>query len=142
MKRLAVAALLLAACAGGGDPHYPLAGRTYLSAGPGHGVQIEYLTHDKAWLWYPGNSRAVEGRWRIAPGRHPLICFTYEARSYNPVTRRPGGTEGCEPLADVAARIRESVPGDVFNLASGQVPKRRARCEVPAPFKPAPSTAC
>ena len=135
MIRWAAGLLVLAGCAPTADRNFPKAGRTYLSVDPAHGVQIEYLDVERAWLWYPGNARVVTGGWRIPPSNPPAICWTYERGSRNPVTGQPGEIEGCERLAEAAGHVRESLPGDVFDLQSGQVPYRRSRCDVPLPFK-------
>lgn len=134
--------LFLTACAPGFDLDYPSANRTYLSVSQEHGVQIFFLDYENSWLWYPGNTRVVNGSWRIQGGRQSLICWTPEENTYNPVTNQFGNAEACEVLADSASRVRQSLPGDLFDLRSGDIPFRRAKCDVPAPFEDLPDTAC
>lgn len=82
-----------------------------------HGTQIEYHSADgQTWLVYPGNMRAVRGRWEIrGPAGNPRICYLYGPNTYNPVLDRPGGRWNCWPAAfDVTAK--EVVDGDVLRL--------------------------
>lgn len=96
------------------------------------GAQIEYYSPDgRVWLWYPGNKRAVPGRYYTkqvdgpvnAFGDRPavLICFDYGPNSYNPTSGKVGGEE-CDAAYAYIASIRGRRSGDVFNLASGNVP--------------------
>lgn len=72
---------------------------TNLSFDPGHGTQIEYVApNDTSFLWYPGNTMVLPGRWNTVPAQHgqaAQICFDYGPRSYNPVTRVYGGSVSC-----------------------------------------------
>lgn len=117
-------------------PDYPQAGNTYLSFTLGHGFQVNYLApQGRAWLWYPGNRAGVREDYKIgiAAGRK-AICWRHPKNSYNPVTGQSGGDFACEPL-DLSQRTVVSVlPGDPFNLASGQVPYPLDRCTAPEAF--------
>lgn len=126
---------ILSSCAPSFDQTYPSANRTYLSVSKEHGVQIFFIDYKSNWLWYPGNARVVEGTWRIRGGRQNLICWTPEENTYNPVTNQFGRAEACEILADSASRVKQSLPGDHFNLRSGKIPYRREKCDVPSPFR-------
>lgn len=101
--------------------------RTHRSYSKQHGTQVEYLSpNGTAYLWYPGNTRAVIGRWDVeANTQNPnagVICFAYK-NSYNPVTRTTGGRQ-CVTAHGYKATHRESRSGDIFNLSSGRIPYR------------------
>ena len=91
---------------------------------PGHGTQIEYYAPDgRAYLWYPGNSRAVRSRWKLQRGNERYrLCSRYPSASYNPITREHGGNWQCENLGSYASRIREIRQSDIFGLETGSVP--------------------
>ena len=103
-------------------------GRTIMTYGWAHGTQIEYVATDgRAYLWYPGNSRAVPSLWEVQhrglfTSSFHRICGKYPTRSYNPVTREYGGYWQCDSINAWAKRIPETREGDIFNLSSGKVP--------------------
>lgn len=102
-----------------------VSGRTHRTYSSQHGTQVEYLApNGVSYLWYPGNTRAVVGRWTVEPyDKNPkvgVICFAYQ-NSYNPVTRTSGGRH-CITAGNFKNTHRESRSGDVFNLSSGRVP--------------------
>lgn len=90
-------------------------GKTLHFYGDSHGNQVEYLDPDgRCYLWYPGNTVVVVGRWRCDESR---IYFRYGYNSYNPVTGVIGGQwEPC-PVALWSLSIVEAVPGDILGLA-------------------------
>lgn len=93
-----------------------IGGYTNLYYDAGHGVQVEYLTTDgKSFLWYPGNSVILPGRWKTE-GRD--VCFAYGANTYNPVTGNSGGSWECTPARAFWAGVVERVEGDPLGLAS------------------------
>jgi hypothetical protein len=88
-----------------------------------HGTQIEYLTEGgKAFLWYPGNSNVLEGRWK-REGQD--ICFAYGENTFNPVTGHQGGGWECMSFDMYWRVVEERMPGDLFALQGrGAVPFR------------------
>lgn len=123
---ISLTAFAVAACGIDGAP--PDGGRTEVSFTPQHGYQIQYISSDngKSWLWYPGNSRSVQGR-RFETSDE--ICYIHPRNSRNPVTGRTGGSKECEPKFLASYLTLEIVPGDVFNLTSGLVPYVRQKCD-------------
>jgi len=107
---------------------------TAMTYDAGHGTQIEYTSADgKTYLWYPGNTRIVPGRYKIDNMTLPLdsrpnspmvslaaMCFRYGANSHNPATGRKGGDWECLPLSIYADRRREVRKGDIFGLSGRQ----------------------
>jgi hypothetical protein len=89
-----------------------------------HGTQIEYLgANGVTYLWYPGNTRALAGQWRVQDGtNYPSICFRYGENTFNPVTRQSGGGWECGSGPAYLFEKLSVVSGDVFNLASGRLP--------------------
>ncbi len=101
------------------------AGNTYLAYTKSHGPQVYYLSPDgKVHLWYPGNRRAVQGRWIVEPldrnAAIGVICFTYQ-NARNPVSGYSGG-RSCETAPRFFAGNREAAAGDPFGLATGRIP--------------------
>ena len=96
-------------------------GYTNLSFDPGHGTQIEYISPEGgAYLWYPGNSVILPGRWKLDDGR---MCFAYGPNTYNPVTGTSGGDWECASVAFYFRPITERAKGDVLGLQGrGRVP--------------------
>jgi len=87
---------------------------TYMTYEPQHGTQVEYLSRQgEAFLWYPGNSVILAGRWKREGSS---ICFAYDGNTYNPVTGHIGGSFECMPFALHQSGIRERVAGDLLNL--------------------------
>lgn len=103
------------------------ANATFLDYSVPHGTQIEHLAADgTAYLWYPGNTRIVVGRWRaedpVGNSRFGRICFAYGPNTYNPVTRQAGGSFNCVSADAHIIYEDEYTRGDPFNLSSGQLP--------------------
>lgn len=88
------------------------------------------------WLWYPGNGQGVFEEFKLdrVAGRD-AICWRHPTNSRNPVTGRKGGPFACEDLSFARKTIIAVLPGDPYNLASGQVPFRRPKCDAPQGFK-------
>ncbi len=125
----------------------PRPGYTYaFGLGPGpHGIQVEYFSEDgQAFLWYPGNDRAVTGFYKYRghaprgqipkPSRVDWILFKYQANSWNPVTRQPGGDWELRNREHLAESVISYAKGDIFNLSSGRVPYRRDKFDLPEPL--------
>lgn len=91
-----------------------IAGFTNLSFDEGHGTQIEYVSPEGgAFLWYPGNSIILPGRWKLEDGR---MCFSYGPNTYNPVTGTRGGAWECASVERYFQPITERAKGDVLRL--------------------------
>lgn len=138
---LMLAVVVLAGCQTSPAPDpdagktYPTAGNTYLTHSPQHGYQVNYIAQGRAWLWYPGNQRAVPEKWRQKTiAGDVFICWTHPANTYNPVLQLPGGDEMCVPRAPARRRVVSVLPGDVFDLASGRVPYVLNRDKAPDQF--------
>jgi len=115
-------------------PSYPQAGNTYLSFSQAHGFQVNYLDADgRAWLWYPGNRVGLPERWRVDLARD-AVCWRHPSQSYNPVTKRYGGQEQCMALALARRTIVSTLPGDPYDLRSGNIPYARQKCIAPKAF--------
>jgi len=100
-------------------------GRTIIYYDQSHGTQVEYYSpKGRAYLWYPGNRRAVPGLWQV---QGENICFQYGPNTYNPVTRTRGGKWECKPMAPHKKWMTGSCRGDVFKLATGRIPYRLIR---------------
>ncbi|WP_170327838.1 hypothetical protein [Ruegeria arenilitoris] len=108
---------------------YYLAGNTARSFSPGHGTQIEYTdTNGNAFLWYPGNSRIVVGKWRTQNRQGNVeVCFLYPQDTLNPVTQEVGGNWECMAAKAAFAFDYERVRGNPFGLKAGSVPVPIAR---------------
>jgi hypothetical protein len=105
-------------------------GYTNVSYDSGHGTQVEYLTGDgRAYLWYPGNTVVLSGRWKAAGDD---ICFAYSNGSYNPVTGKTGGGFECMPHRLWWGVVDERMKGDVLGL--------QGRKRVPFKLSPARTT--
>jgi len=94
----------------------------------GHGNQVEYFgPNGRAYLWYPGNKGVVPSLWKMIKsgglyGEITRICFLYPRRSYNPVTNESGGDWDCRRLAAQISQFNENASGDIFDLASMDIP--------------------
>lgn len=97
------------------------------------GTQIEYFSPSgEVALWYPGNQRAVVGKYYTKQSIEPsnverndvdvLICFTYQPNSYNPVTGTRGSEEECTSAYGYLSQVEGKRRGDVFSLSSGTLP--------------------
>ncbi|MEM7506330.1 MAG: hypothetical protein AAF415_06260 [Pseudomonadota bacterium] len=122
-----------------------ISGRTSITNSRQHGPQVEYATKDgRVFLWYPGNEQIVPGEWktRINPDflstklsngntqvtrRSTLqsgriytsvadICYRYGANTYNPATKKRGGTWECQLAAFALPRSNQTIAGDPFEL--------------------------
>lgn len=118
-------------------PNYPRASSTYLSFNKFHGFQVNYIAPGgRAWLWFPGNSKSVPEEWKLdTVNGIKAICFRHSSNSRNPATGRRGGAFQCQSLDLSQKTIVARLQGDVFNLASGEVPYRLSRCEAPDAFR-------
>ena len=101
---------------------HSLSNSTLVVHEPSHGTQIEYFhPGGHAFLWYPGNTGVVQGRWKLETqaGRR-TICFRYGPNTYNPVTRQRGGQWQCRPFRLFARGVVSACTGDVFRLSNRQ----------------------
>ena len=115
-----LAALLLAALATPASAAPKLSNRTMMTYDPGHGTQVEYFDGSgRNYLWYPGNTGVVPGRWKLEGGN---LCFRYGANTYNPQTNQSGGNWECQPTDIYEFDIVDQAGGDVFGLSSGAIP--------------------
>ncbi|MGR3481494.1 hypothetical protein [Salipiger marinus] len=117
-------------------PTYPQPDTTYLSFSRAHGFQVNYLAPEgKAWLWYPGNRLGVpEDYKRDVVAGQEAMCWRHPPNSFNPVTRKQGGTFACESLALARSTVVSALPADPFALQTGRVPYTLDRCAAPAEF--------
>jgi len=96
--------------------------RTIIFYEPSHGTQIEYFAPSgDAYLWYPGNTRVVAGKYKIDGNN---ICFLYGKKTYNPVTRQIGGKWNCRPSFTHRFSAQKACSGDPFKLSTGDIPYR------------------
>lgn len=94
--------------------------KTLIFYGPSHGAQIEYYSPSgDLFLWYPGNTRIVEGQWKTQSNKQ--ICYLYPISSRNPVTGQLGGSWECTHAAAVFAFDYERLSGNPFDLKPGSV---------------------
>lgn len=88
---------------------------TVMSYGRSHGTQVEYLgSNGMSYLWYPGNRVVLPAPWKYQKNQ---ICYLYGTNTYNPVTKQPGGSWECQPIATSKQTTVETAKGDVFGLA-------------------------
>ena len=119
--------------------NYPIVGKTYLSYSPGHGFQISYYeTDSRSWLWYPGNKTALPEDWKIEGDK---ICYRHPRNTYNPETKKFGGSYDCMSRSLLQTSIVEELDGDIYSLSSGQVPYARDKCDAPPEFEFEPKKA-
>lgn len=120
-----VASVLLAAsslAATGATFNVDTLGKTVLFFDEAHGNQVEFYDQDgHCFLWYPGNRKAVPGRW-VVNGQD--ICFQYGKNTYNPVTGAKGNDWYCSPIDKWKERVVDTVVGDTFSLSTTGVPYR------------------
>ena len=113
----------------------PEPGFTLASSTVQHGIQVSYYGENGEYaLWYPGNDTALIGTWRRRD--RSTYCYTYRTASFNPATRRASraGEEICNSFYGPGDWVSK-VPGDVFNLRSGNVPGfDLTRCVLPPPL--------
>lgn len=130
------------------DQAYPRPGYTYAiwAANDQGAVDVFYasVTGD-AFFWYPGDEQVVFGEYRLSgkapegalPHRRNVdgLKFKYQSNSYNPATGKGGGSwEKLDRKREIY-RVISYIKGDVFNLASGEVPYKRVKCDLPAPME-------
>lgn len=114
MRLPALALVLLALIVSPAGAAPQIGGYTNMSHDAGHGTQVEYLSPGGgAWLWYPGNSVIVPGKWKRSGAN---ICFAYTSGSYNPVTGHKGGGWECMEYRLWWWAIDERVEGDPLKL--------------------------
>ena len=112
LPALALLLLTLLITPAGAAPE--VGGYTNMSYSAGHGSQVEYLSpKGTAWLWYPGNSQIVVGKWKRSGAS---ICFAYGQNTYNPVTGRRGGDWECMEFRLWWWAIEQRVEGDPLHL--------------------------
>jgi hypothetical protein len=89
-------------------------GRTLLFYDRPHGNQVEFLDSDgRCYLWYPGNTAVVVGRWR-SDGE--CIHFRYGINTYNPVTGVIGGRWEPRFIDLWSMSIVDDAPGDPLGI--------------------------
>lgn len=113
--------LFLAACQSSSAP-LDFKGNTIAFYDGRHGIQIEYYaSNGRSYLWYPGNTRTLQGRWqkREADGK---VCFKYPSYARNPVENKRLGDWNCKSASSLKAAQRFTCSGDVYNLSSGKIP--------------------
>lgn len=114
--RVLLASLFVALLAAVAAQAQPVGGYTNMSVDPAHGTQIEYVAAGgKSYLWYPGNTVILEGRWKR---EGDSICFAYGENTYNPATGTQGGGWECMRFDIYWWVVEERVPADVFSLAT------------------------
>jgi hypothetical protein len=118
MRHILLALIILGATTGIAAAQ-KLAGYTAMTYDKGHGTQVEYLAPDGGAYLYPLDSGIVVGAWKTEGND---VCFRYGRNTYNPVTRKAGGSWDCTPLALHSNHVVERARGDVFGLASGKLP--------------------
>lgn len=124
--RAAFSAIILSLLAMAPAAAQTVGGYTNMSRDTAHGTQIEYLsTRGEAFLWYPGNSVILQGRWKRDGSD---ICFAYGGNTYNPATGQRGGGWECMPFRLQWGAVVERMPGDILGLAQRrEVPFRLGR---------------
>ena len=129
-------------------PDYPKVGTTYLHFDPQHKFQVEYYeSRSRTWLWYGGNDVALPADWELrfqitSEDGTPLtgnfrnrICWRYGQNTYNPATKQSGGQFDCTLLVNSLNLTVGALAGDPFDLASGNVPYVRQKCDAPDEFQ-------
>lgn len=107
------------------DAQEMMTDRTDVSYMPGHGTQISYTSADgRAWLWYPGNPRILEGRWKLDDSKGMLqVCYDYGPGTRNPTMKdAPAGFQ-CGSFHNQNIFTLDTKRGDVFGLATAKVLK-------------------
>lgn len=92
-----------------------------------HGTQIAYLAANGAvHLWYPENREIVVGTWKtekpVNGSQFARMCFRYPQSSFNPATRKFGGTYNCQNADQFIIYEDERAEGDLFRLETGKLP--------------------
>lgn len=126
LRALGLAAALSAAGAAPAEAQHgpdvgPLAYHTYLYFDDDGRNQIEYLDGDgRAYLWYPGEERVIEGRWRAPP--EGGVCFTYSTTPADGPLGMRADQWVCEGWDLQRADVLAKAADDVFDLRSGAPP--------------------
>jgi|CXWL01.1.fsa_nt_gi hypothetical protein len=95
--------------------------KTVLFVGSDLHNEIEYYATDgNSYLWFPGNSVIVTGKWYTQNNK--TICFVYPVNSYNPYTKTSGSIPECKTIADWNANSIDKLDGDIFNLSKSKLP--------------------
>ena len=114
-------------------PGYPAVDSTYLSYDFAHGYQVTYYeSPNRSWLWYPGNRIALPAAWKLDGEK---VCWRYGGNTYNPATKEDGGNFSCTSKTRSLFTKVGVLSGDVFGLASGEIPYVRAKCDAPDQFQ-------
>ena len=101
------------------EKRYPRAafrycGETLLFYEHSHDNQIEFLDpNGYCYLWYPGNSIILVGRWRA---NEKCIFFQYGINTFNQVTGVLGGHWEMCPIDAWSVSIVEDVAGDILEI--------------------------
>lgn len=119
------------------DAPEAMADRTDVSYMPGHGTQISYTSADgRSWLWYPGNPRILEGRWKLDDSKNYLqVCYDYGPGTRNPLMKDAGNGFQCGSFNNQSVFILDTKRGDVFGLMNAKVLKPLAR-DAAKPYSP------
>ena len=112
-----------------------LTDRTRMIYREGHGVTVEYAAPGGTLhVWYPGGAQAAAGTWGVQRFKKKLVnaCFRYQAADPAP---RPFDPAECVPAEQTlgAADVVREWRGDVFGLATGQVPYVKSAMGLPEP---------
>ena len=110
---------------------YPQPGKTYLSYSTFHGYQVNYLSANDAWLWYPGNAIGVREKWRADKNK---LCWRTLQITYNPASGKRSNAWQCESLSIAQKTVVSELKGDPFGLSSGSIPFVLDRCKPPEKF--------
>lgn len=107
------------------DAPESMADRTDVSYMPGHGTQISYTSADgRSWLWYPGNPRILEGRWKLDDSKDYLqVCYNYGPGTRNPMMKDAGPGFQCGNFQHQNVFTLDTKRGDVFGLTGARVVK-------------------
>ncbi|WP_306031073.1 hypothetical protein [Stappia sp. MMSF_3263] len=120
-----------------GDAPEVMSDRTHVSYMPGHGTQISYTSADgRSWLWYPGNPRILQGRWKLDDSKDYLqVCYNYGPGTRNPMMKdAPSGFQ-CGNFVNQQVFALDTKRGDVFGLATAKVLKPLPR-DAAKPYSP------
>ncbi len=99
----------------------------------GHGVFVEYTAPDgHLYMWYPGNTDIVHGEWGVTKvKKKPRVCFKYR-NAYHGVTGEFEPKECIDPIQTLSQSfVIERRRGDGFGLASGKIPYRKGKTDIP-----------
>lgn len=119
------------------DAPESMADRTDVSYMPGHGTQISYTSADgRSWLWYPGNPRILQGRWKLDDSKDYLqVCYDYGPGTRNPMMKDAGPGFQCGNFQHQSVFTLDTKRGDVFGLTGARVVKPLPR-DAAKPYSP------